>query len=516
MSRTIGNIVRSPPSRSKRSEKPVRNGLTSRIASDPNLHRPSSRCSRRVREFKDRVEERRLELRELEAQARHVLRRRRCHRAAQELEPKRGLCDPNDPLDGYPKEVAQAQSWLDQLRRQWAPRFLASGALVGILMVIWLVVIGIGLGTMPAAGDQPGTAKPSYWLVSWIAAGGAISCGCVAIIYVVLRPVIVRQTLDTFDHFRQSIANADIALDAAVKLRAAEADTKKIAAQRQCDHSLQVATVDHQKKVEELAARRENRLREVAENLQSQRKTVATSRDTRQKAVNQQFSRDSQQMQDIHATQSRQSEERQQAEIAASREMYERGWQRLVARWREGLLDFQAAVAQMGSYCDERFPAWESTDWESATVIDDSLPALRFGRFAFSLRGLEGGVPEHADLLPPQVDFDLPAVLSFATRPSLLLEAWGEGRVVATRAMQNVMLRLLTALPPGKVRFTIIDPVGLGENFSAFMHLADFDEKLSPTAFGPSRQHIDQRLADLTEAHGERDPDVLAQRVPVD
>ena len=41
--------------------------------------------------------------------------------------------------------------------------------------------------------------------------------------------------------------------------------------------------------------------------------------------------------------------------------------------------------------------------------------------------------------------------------------------------VDNLMLRLLTSLPPAKVRFTIIDPVGLGQNFSAFMHLADFD-----------------------------------------
>ena len=38
--------------------------------------------------------------------------------------------------------------------------------------------------------------------------------------------------------------------------------------------------------------------------------------------------------------------------------------------------------------------------------------------------------------------------------------------------------RLLTTLPPGKARFTIIDPVGLGQNFAGFMHLADYDETL--------------------------------------
>ena len=61
------------------------------------------------------------------------------------------------------------------------------------------------------------------------------------------------------------------------------------------------------------------------------------------------------------------------------------------------------------------------------------------------------------------------------------------------------MLRLLTSVPPGKVRFTIIDPVGLGENFAAFMHLADYDEQLVASRIWTETPHIEQRLADLTE-----------------
>ena len=36
------------------------------------------------------------------------------------------------------------------------------------------------------------------------------------------------------------------------------------------------------------------------------------------------------------------------------------------------------------------------------------------------------------------------------------------------------MFPLLLSLPPGQVRFTIIDPIGIGRNFGAFMHLADY------------------------------------------
>ena len=59
-------------------------------------------------------------------------------------------------------------------------------------------------------------------------------------------------------------------------------------------------------------------------------------------------------------------------------------------------------------------------------------------------------------------------------------------------------LRFLTGLPPGKVRFTIVDPVGLGDNFAAFMHLADFDENLVGARIWTESAQIDRKLADLT------------------
>ena len=61
------------------------------------------------------------------------------------------------------------------------------------------------------------------------------------------------------------------------------------------------------------------------------------------------------------------------------------------------------------------------------------------------------------------------------------------------------MARLLTTLPPGRVKFTIIDPVGLGQSFAGFMHLADHDDALVGGRIWTSAEHIDQRLTDLSE-----------------
>ena len=79
----------------------------------------------------------------------------------------------------------------------------------------------------------------------------------------------------------------------------------------------------------------------------------------------------------------------------------------------------------------------------------------------------------------------------------MLIKAADAGKAEAVTLLQALMLRFLTSVPPGKVRFTIIDPVGLGENFAAFMHLADYSELLVTSRIWTEPPHIEQRLADL-------------------
>ena len=127
------------------------------------------------------------------------------------------------------------------------------------------------------------------------------------------------------------------------------------------------------------------------------------------------------------------------------------------------------------------------------------MPALRFGQYTVDLQTFAGGLPTNASLVASPTAFQVPALLSFPENPSLLLKCHGRGRDEAVHAIRNIMLRFLTSLPPGKVRFTIIDPIGLGQNFSAFMHLADYDERLVTHRIWTESSHINQRLTDLTE-----------------
>jgi len=92
-----------------------------------------------------------------------------------------------------------------------------------------------------------------------------------------------------------------------------------------------------------------------------------------------------------------------------------------------------------------------------------------------------------------------PALLPLPNSHSLLIKAGGAARDQAIPAIQALLLRLLATIPPGKTRFTFIDPVGLGQNVAPFMRLADYDEQLVTYRAWSEPAHIEQRLAELTE-----------------
>lgn len=93
----------------------------------------------------------------------------------------------------------------------------------------------------------------------------------------------------------------------------------------------------------------------------------------------------------------------------------------------------------------------------------------------------------------------LPALVPLIGQGTLLLRAADKAKPAAALAMQAIAARLLATLPPGKLRFTFIDPVGLGQNVAPFMHLADYDDALVSGKAWSEPQQIEQQLAGLTE-----------------
>ncbi|VTR96744.1 FtsK/SpoIIIE domain-containing protein [Tuwongella immobilis] len=178
-------------------------------------------------------------------------------------------------------------------------------------------------------------------------------------------------------------------------------------------------------------------------------------------------------------------------------------WNAMAERWRSVFENLESTLADLFEARDASFPAWSEL-LDSKRPVPMSVPGgIPFGTLTLNWNLLKPKQPLDDRLpMPEDGPIRMPAFLPFPDRCSVLLKARDEGRTVAIQSLQSLMLRFLTALPPGKVRFTIIDPVGLGDNFAAFMHLADYDENLINGRIWTEPHQIEQRLTDLT-AHME-------------
>jgi S-DNA-T family DNA segregation ATPase FtsK/SpoIIIE len=188
------------------------------------------------------------------------------------------------------------------------------------------------------------------------------------------------------------------------------------------------------------------------------------------------------------------------AEVEARQNAYEAAWQKIIDDWRDAIVRAQAEVAETQAESDRMFLPWHSPEWYPWKPPVVSPPVLRFGEVRVPMKQIPQGTPEDPRLkaLTPE-ELRFPAFLEFPEKVSLLIKANDDGRYPAIQLLQSTMLRFLTAIPPGKVRFTIVDPVGLGQNFSTFMNLKDVDELLVNSRIWTEQVQIDHRLLDMTE-----------------
>jgi ABC-type multidrug transport system fused ATPase/permease subunit len=165
-----------------------------------------------------------------------------------------------------------------------------------------------------------------------------------------------------------------------------------------------------------------------------------------------------------------------QAELGLSKQDYEYRRSELQRRWREGL---------------ERSRKYDGVD---------RLPGcVRFGSLTIDLERIAEESGAKGMRLEPPPPYRVPAWLAMPRQASLLVEHDRAGRDDAISLVRATVHSLLSTLPAGRARFVFIDPVGLGQSFAAFMHLADFDDALVGGRIWAEQQQIEQRLVDLTE-----------------
>lgn len=93
----------------------------------------------------------------------------------------------------------------------------------------------------------------------------------------------------------------------------------------------------------------------------------------------------------------------------------------------------------------------------------------------------------------------LPMYLGFPRHGSLVLEAGPASRSQALGTLNHVVARLLASSPPGRVAFTVYDPVGLGQNFAGLTHLSDEAGQVIDGRIWTQSGPLEERLAELND-----------------
>ncbi len=193
--------------------------------------------------------------------------------------------------------------------------------------------------------------------------------------------------------------------------------------------------------------------------------------------------------------------------VTQSRQQYQQSWSQLVRDWQGGLRELGIAADDLNDLLRRNCPKWSTVlgGWlETRIPAKDSVApltdgVLTVGRIVADLAAVPAGLSSDKRLSVDRSRFEFPLLLSLAEKPSLVVHSQPDSRTDAAKLLQTAMLRFLTSLPPGKVRFTIFDPVGLGANFASFMHLTDIDELMVTSRIWTEQSHIEKRLSDLTE-----------------
>ena len=175
-------------------------------------------------------------------------------------------------------------------------------------------------------------------------------------------------------------------------------------------------------------------------------------------------------------------------------------WQALATEWKDCIQPIHETLRAADAAAEELFPGWQHPVWKQWTLPEEFKNAAKFGRMEVDIGKLAETTPKDKRLaLPFPANFSIPLTLKYPGQGSILFETAKTGGEEAMAAINNIIFRLLSTHPPGKLSFTIFDPVGLGQNFAGLMHLADYEESHINSRIWTQTAQLEEKLAELNE-----------------
>jgi hypothetical protein len=395
-----------------------------------------------------------------------------------------------DPVEELILRLSKVDKPLTLLEGLFIPRAMKGNRWIWIVVVLFLIVV------YPLVQLQGPTVGFPVALVAALVLGFLLRTWLVS--------VSKSQVSQIFFPLAQTLVDAESLAGHCMAIAENQLKEKraKVAARR--DEQLQSAKKAHSKALADGEATRDERLRRINE-VYAQR--IVDIQTAQQVGIRDAVELNERKKSELRALQDSSSEKLDAMYHTRKdriRSRYATSWQQLETEWRTGIEQATAATAAVGRAVDAIGPDWDDPSWADRPFPANVPPVVRFGAIRLKLADLPQGVPADPRLREGVArEFTFPCLLPFPDRANLLIDAPREGRSAALGLLQAAMFRLLTSLPPGQVRFTIVDPIGIGRNFGAFMHLADFDEALVNQQVWTEPRQIEERLADLS-AHMEK------------
>ena len=409
------------------------------------------------------------------------------------ITPVEPLSSSDDPETMYRQQAQCGTRQLEALRSLSTPHLLAGGRPYALVLLFCAAAV--------AAMGMLHVLQVRHWPPFYISGpvAGVVVLAFVLLIGQMLWRKSRVEIREAYEPLRRALAVGGRALDERLERAGAQLERDKASANEKRDRELQAARDRFDKVVGNAEQRRKEALERIEAHRAKQQAEVQRRHDEALQYASDERERQRRKYQERHDTDATSAQQRHERQTSESRSRYDSSRATLERRW-------DAALARIERLLDEtdKLDFGSGLDWSHGQPAqwsppNDFAPLVPFGHWDVDLTRLAVSVRERAAFLKKRTGtVAIPALLALPSRCSLFLQSERAGRKEAIDTLRAVMLRLLTSLPPGRAHFTIIDPVGLGENFAGFMHLVDYEEALVGGRIWTESEHIEARLTELT------------------
>jgi len=358
------------------------------------------------------------------------------------------------------------------------------------IILLTLILALLGFFAVPARRSQ----MPWDTLPVGVTAGGLVALGALLLFYWWSQ----RSSQPTAQAVAGQLAAARQLLAAAWEKSDRQHQSEQERINHECDTAIRSLNQAWKDQVRDLAGQRSSLPRAVDDKASRVARRCDEFQRNGKDRIKRQFADNLGLVRGQATAQARQFTATHQTLIADLKQKHESGWQTLLADWQTAVEPLNQSLQAITTTAEEQFPAWDSPRWETWEQPARFANLAQAGHLQVHLQAFAEALPKDPRLALPAT-LSLPFLLSYPRQGSILFQTGATGTPAAIAAINNLIFRLLSTTPPGKLSFTILDPVGLGENFAALMHLADYEESAINSRIWTQTAQFEEKLAELNE-----------------